>query len=329
MAGSGTNQGLAVALALAVVTGLVMYALGTGWNLWATALHGAAGIVVLALSPWKSAIVRRGLQRRHLRRASVSLLLLAAVALTLVTGYLHRAGGRDLGPLLVMQVHVGAAVVSLVSLLWHMRARPSQFRDNGLDRRAFLRGAALLGGSAAVGLALPHASRRYTRSLERGSFSPTAMPVVQWFDDDVPRLTGGDWELVVGTRTWRLAELEELARSGAGAHSLAALDCTGGWYAWQHWSGVDLRALLDASGIDRGRSVRLESCTGYSRRLPYPDRGDLLVALRADDRPLSPGHGFPARLVAPGRRGFWWVKWLKSIEADDTPWWWQPPFPLT
>lgn len=329
MAGPRTNQALAITVALAVVTGLVMYGVGTGWNLWATALHGATGIAVLVLSPWKSSIVKRGVQRRHLRRTSASMLLLGAVVLTLVTGYLHRTGQRDLGPLLVMQVHVGAAVVALAAVLWHVRTRPSQFRGAPLDRRAFLRGTALLGGSAAVGLALPHASDRYTRSLERGSFTPAAMPVVQWFDDDVPRLGGEDWELVVGSTTWELAELEALARSGAGDESLAALDCTGGWYAWQQWAGVDLRALLDASGVDGGRSVRLESSTGYWRRLPYPERGDLLVALRAADRPLSPGHGFPARLVAPGRRGFWWVKWLKGIEADDTPWWWQPPFPLT
>jgi DMSO/TMAO reductase YedYZ molybdopterin-dependent catalytic subunit len=45
-------------------------------------------------------------------------------------------------------------------------------------------------------------------------------------------------------------------------------------------------------------------------------------------RPLSVGHGFPARLVAPGRRGFWWVKWVSEIDVDDSPWWWQPPLPL-
>jgi len=45
--------------------------------------------------------------------------------------------------------------------------------------------------------------------------------------------------------------------------------------------------------------------------------------------PLSLGHGGPLRLVAPGRRGFWWVKWVTEVVVDDRPAWWQPPFPLT
>jgi len=57
--------------------------------------------------------------------------------------------------------------------------------------------------------------------------------------------------------------------------------------------------------------------------------GGALLATRAGGAPLSVGHGFPARLVAPGRRGFWWVKWVDRIELRSTPWWWQPPFPVT
>jgi DMSO/TMAO reductase YedYZ molybdopterin-dependent catalytic subunit len=53
-----------------------------------------------------------------------------------------------------------------------------------------------------------------------------------------------------------------------------------------------------------------------------------VLALRMGGAPLSADHGFPARLVAPDRRGFWWVKWVVAIEPDPLPYWWQPPFPL-
>jgi hypothetical protein len=36
----------------------------------------------------------------------------------------------------------------------------------------------------------------------------------------------------------------------------------------------------------------------------------------------------PARLVAPGRRGYHWVKWVTAIELSERPPWWQPPLPL-
>jgi DMSO/TMAO reductase YedYZ molybdopterin-dependent catalytic subunit len=84
----------------------------------------------------------------------------------------------------------------------------------------------------------------------------------------------------------------------------------------------------EGSGEPQG-SVLVTSTTGYGRRFPLGERRRLLVATRVGGRPLGAGHGFPARIVAPGRRGFWWVKWVDRIEVGAEPAWWQPPFPLT
>jgi DMSO/TMAO reductase YedYZ molybdopterin-dependent catalytic subunit len=67
--------------------------------------------------------------------------------------------------------------------------------------------------------------------------------------------------------------------------------------------------------------------TGYRRRFPVSDLPRLLLATRAAGEVLAAGHGAPLRLVAPGRRGYWWVKWVTRVEVVDGPWWWQPPFP--
>lgn len=72
----------------------------------------------------------------------------------------------------------------------------------------------------------------------------------------------------------------------------------------------------------------MRSTTGYRRRFPAGDAGVLRLATAVGGAPPSPGHGYPARLVAPGRRGSWWVRWVDRIDVDGRPWWWQPPFPV-
>ena len=72
----------------------------------------------------------------------------------------------------------------------------------------------------------------------------------------------------------------------------------------------------------------MRSVTGYSRRFAPDELGDLLLATSMGGAPLLPVLGAPVRLVAPGRRGFWWVKWVAAVEVGDAPAWWQPPLPL-
>jgi DMSO/TMAO reductase YedYZ molybdopterin-dependent catalytic subunit len=154
------------------------------------------------------------------------------------------------------------------------------------------------------------------------------MPVTQWLNDRVPRIDPASWAVQVhagpqGSTRFSLLDLDAMREPVR-----ATIDCTGGWYAEQFWEGVRLDRLLvvDAAEV---RSISVRSMTGYARRFPSRDLNRLWLATRVGGSPLSPGHGFPARLVAPGRRGFWWVKWVVEVASSETPWWWQPPFPLT
>jgi DMSO/TMAO reductase YedYZ molybdopterin-dependent catalytic subunit len=335
MAGRRTNLALLVLLAAAILTGALAYGIGSGWGRVAVIAHGAAGLGLVLLAPWKSAIARRGLRRRRPGSwASVALTVLAGIAVAF--GVLHSTGLLvDLGPVTAMQVHVGAALLSIPLAVWHVLARRVRPRRTDLSRRTLLRAGAVLGGAGLAyagveGLVrvagLPGADRRFTGSYERGSGRPEEMPVTQWLDDPVPSIDAASWRLEVvggdGSRTWTYEEL-----AGFDDRLPATLDCTGGWYADQVWEGAWLRRLLPDVG--EARSVRVVSVTGYPRRFPADDLPRLLLATRVGGRPLDPGHGFPARLVAPGRRGFWWVKWVARVEASPVPWWWQWPFPVT
>jgi DMSO/TMAO reductase YedYZ molybdopterin-dependent catalytic subunit len=337
-----TNLALLAVLVVALGSGALAFAAGTGWGRPVLVAHGAAGLAVLVLAPWKSAIVRRGLARRAGPDRWVSVafgvLVLAAVA----AGLAQATGAvASLGPVSAMQVHVGAALVALPLLVWHAAARGGvRARRTDLSRRAVLRagavaaaaGALLLVTEGATRLAgLPGARRRFTGSLpvaRAGAADPGRIPVTQWLDDRVQVLDPAAWRLRVGAagaaRQWTYQELD-----GFGDRVEAVLDCTGGWYARAVWEGVRLDRLLPPGAAGSGGSLVVASATGYRRRLPAADAGSLLLATRLAGRPLSAGHGFPARLVAPGRRGFWWVKWVVSVELDPAPWWRQPPFPLT
>jgi DMSO/TMAO reductase YedYZ molybdopterin-dependent catalytic subunit len=341
-----TNLALLAVLVVTLVSGGLAFAAGTGWGRPVVVAHGAAGLAVLVLAPWKSVVVRRGLARRSGpgRWASVAFGVLVLVAVA--AGLAHATGAlARVGPVSAMQVHVGAALVAVPLLVWHAAARGGpRARRADLSRRALLRAAAVAGGAGVLLLAvegatrlagLPGARRRFTGSLPVAAGTATAapgrIPVTQWLDDRVQVLDPAAWRLRViaggSTRDWTYQEL-----AGFGDRVEAVLDCTGGWYARAAWEGARLDRLLPPAaqgGDGAGGSLVVTSATGYRRRLPLADAGTLLLATRLAGRPLSAGHGFPARLVAPGRRGFWWVKWVVSVEVDPAPWWRQPPFPLT
>jgi DMSO/TMAO reductase YedYZ molybdopterin-dependent catalytic subunit len=101
---------------------------------------------------------------------------------------------------------------------------------------------------------------------------------------------------------------------------VATLDCTGGFYTTQRWRGTTLGRLLDEAGVGPEAShVRVISHTGYRWSFGLAEARGLLLATHVAGAALSHGHGAPARLVAPGHRGWHWVKWVERIEVHAGP----------
>lgn len=97
------------------------------------------------------------------------------------------------------------------------------------------------------------------------------------------------------------------------------------------WSGVALREVLLAAGIEPGtRHVAFtgldqvqvkhqETNFGGSIPLDKALHPEVLLAYEMNDDPLLPLHGFPLRVIAPGYIGARSVKWLSQIEVRQIP----------
>ena len=316
----------------ALVTGLTSWVVRDRWSGWITASHGVIGLSLLLLVPAKlRGSVRAGFRRRRWSRwlsAAFGVLVLT----TVVLGVLHATGmWFGVGYWSALWTHSLFGFLLVPPFLWHLVTRPVRPRVADLDRRAALRTGLLAGGAVALYLGqeaaarvagLAGGSRRATGSHEVASHEPAAMPTVTWLDDRRPAVTDeATWPLVIAGAPVPISSLRARARP-----LIATLDCTGGWWSEQAWHAVPLAELLP--DLD-SRSVRVVSTTGYDRLFGRDSLAGVHLAVGYGGEPLRAGHGAPVRLVVPGRRGPWWVKWVVSVEPDDRPAWLQPPLPLT
>lgn len=326
--GRKTNLALLITLNLALITGGASFLLGSSSTAWLVTLHGVLGFVVLVLARPKSPVVQRGLNRRRPNRfASIALAVIVTGAL--ITGVVHTLDvWEPFGVWSPIGLHVIFALAAVPLAALHVVTRPQRIRPIDLSRRTWLQALGVVGiafGFRTVFDRWAASDRRFTGSHEVGSGEPRQMPVVQWFNDSPPRINPDDWVLRLRGSVERDVNYEELL--GHITTKEATLDCTNGWYSTQSWTGVVLSELL-GPGIT-GRSLEVRSATGYTRRFPLVDVDKMMLAHELGGKPLSRGHGAPARLVAPGRRGLWWVKWVVEIRTSDRPWWLQSPISFT
>jgi hypothetical protein len=283
------------------------------------------GLGVVVLTPWKTVVARRAATLRL-----ASLVLAAVIIVCLAAGFVEVFAGYGLvAGISPIQVHVGAAFVAVPLLVWHLLRHPRQLpRRTDLGRRSLLRTAGFVASIGVGYVALEGLGRLAglpsARRIASGSHRvlPDAIPATIWLADRVPALAA-DHRVLVDGAEMSIAELTARA-----VPVRARLDCTSGWFADAEWFGVPLDALVAADRLAGATSIVVTSVTGYRRRFPVTDADALWLATAFQGGPLTTGTGAPVRLVAPNRRGFWWVKWVASVELSDMPAYAQPPFPL-
>jgi DMSO/TMAO reductase YedYZ molybdopterin-dependent catalytic subunit len=320
------NLALLAAITTLLASGIVAWLLPDAAAGALYVAHRVAGVALVLGLVWKYAIARRSLHRRGVRGSGVWIGL-ATAGLTITAAGLGLAWTAGLVSFdrpfaysaLNLHVIAGLALGALIvaHVLARGESRPALVTLAG--RRAAIRGLALLAASFVVTIALDRvAVRRGSGSRHAGSFTGNAFPVTIWSLDSVPSIDIESWRLRVsesaGARPVELsyADLARLPRREASV----VLDCTGGWWSEQRWSGVSLIDVLARCGMGEAAThVEVISVTGHRWTFDRSETERALLATHVGGEPLSAGHGFPLRLVAPSLRGFLWIKWVAEVIA--------------
>ncbi|BDZ49568.1 molybdopterin-binding protein [Frondihabitans sucicola] len=128
------------------------------------------------------------------------------------------------------------------------------------------------------------------------------------------------WQLVVSKgsaiRTFSIADLMAMPQYEAAL----PIACVEGWSQLAHWKGPRLHDVVGAVGATDSEQLKitsLEKKGGYRVTLmgsEYVHDPNTLVALHLNGERLTIDHGYPARMIAPGRPGVLQTKWLSHLE---------------
>ena len=181
-------------------------------------------------------------------------------------------------------------------------------------------------------------SRAEKKVIDAG-YDPARLPPGQYFTEKWPVLHAGSVPRYDDFETWSFrvfgevdnevelswAELNALPRSS----NTQDIHCVTRWSRFDaRFEGVHWRELAKlAVPNPTARFVIAHAEAGFTSNVPisYLEDENALLATHADGAPLTPDHGYPLRLVIPGKYFWKSAKWLRGIELSsvDKPGFWE------
>jgi DMSO/TMAO reductase YedYZ molybdopterin-dependent catalytic subunit len=193
-----------------------------------------------------------------------------------------------------------------------------------MSRRALLgvtAGGTVLLGVQGIGQAVGGPARSLAFLLPRGSKAgtgPNDFPVNGTYAElGLPASTIPRWKLRVLAADGPRLELTraELERRFTQHTYSLALACREGWSTTQLWTGVRLADLAAAVGVHELPAVFIEALDGGTATLAanQVSADESLLALNVNGVPISPDHGYPARVIVPGEIAVNCLKWVSVM----------------
>jgi DMSO/TMAO reductase YedYZ molybdopterin-dependent catalytic subunit len=180
-------------------------------------------------------------------------------------------------------------------------------------------------------------SKAEDKVRERG-YDPARLPPGQYLTDKWPVLHAGDvpdtdlatWDLRIfgelgspATLTWEQLQALPAVEVTQDIHCVTRWSRFDASFRGVHWS--ELAKLVQPKPSARFAIAHAEQ--GFTANVPlsYLEDEQALLVYEADGEPLTAEHGWPLRLVIPGKYFWKSAKWLRAIElsAVDKPGFWE------
>jgi DMSO/TMAO reductase YedYZ molybdopterin-dependent catalytic subunit len=181
-------------------------------------------------------------------------------------------------------------------------------------------------------------SKAEKKVIELG-YDPARLPPGQYLTEKWPVLHAGDVARYADLSTWTLRvfgevghelelsweQLNELPRSA----NVQDIHCVTRWSRFDaQFEGVHWRELAKlVQPKPTARFVIAHAEAGFTSNVPlsFLEDANALLATHADGEPLAPEHGYPLRLVIPGKYFWKSAKWLRGLELTsvDKPGFWE------
>jgi DMSO/TMAO reductase YedYZ molybdopterin-dependent catalytic subunit len=177
------------------------------------------------------------------------------------------------------------------------------------------------------------------RKVRELGYDPARLPPGQYPTEKWPVLHAGDVPQYADLATWTFRvfgqvenelelsweQFDELPRTS----NVQDIHCVTRWSRFDasfegvHWTELEKLARPKATA----NFVIAHAEAGFTSNVPlsFLEAPNALLATHADGEPLSPEHGYPLRLVIPGKYFWKSAKWLRGIELSsiDRPGFWE------